>query len=58
MYKIMHNLDKLDKCNHFQIINNQFREKWAGLPYSPPNEIDIESYFIRLVSAREERICR
>ena len=25
MYKIMHNLDKLDKCNHFQIINNQLR---------------------------------
>ena len=25
MYKIMHNLDKLNKCNHFQIINNQLK---------------------------------
>ena len=25
MYKIMHNFDKYDKCNRFQIINNQVR---------------------------------
>jgi len=30
----------------------------AALTYSSPNEIDVVSYLIRRVTAREERICQ